>query len=202
MRATRRATSGRSVVETMIVIGIAGVVVSILMPAIGVMRENALSTRCQQHLRALGVAAEIYMSDYLHENWLAASEPPNGPWWFEKLAPHVAGHDTGRWRENFVCPRAPRAQRGFRREAISYGWNERYLPFRTLKSAVQTPDETILIADSLAGPTADTLLGATGPPRADFRHSGRANVLFVGGNWGAMTRAESQFEWPRYWDRE
>jgi len=191
---------GATVLETTIVIIILGIVLSILMPSIGLLRENALATRCQQHLRALHVAMEHYMVDYRHENWLPASTLPDGPFWFEKLQPFVAGQHTGRWQENFVCPRAPYEQRGFTRSTLSVGWNERFLPFRTLSNKPHNPDETIAIADSLGGPEADTVLPRRGQLRLATRHRERANVLFLGGNVGAMTRAEAEFEWPRYWD--
>jgi len=191
---------GTTVLETTVCIIILGVVLSILMPAIGLLRENALSTRCQQHLRAMFPAMQHYMADYLYENWLPASELPNGQFWFQKLEPFVAGHASGRSKENFVCPRAPVTQRGFTRSTVSFGWNERYLSFGVLSNKVNNADETIVVADSLAGPQADTVLAPQGELRLATRHRDRANVLFLGGNTAAMTRAEAEFEWPRYWD--
>jgi hypothetical protein len=193
---------GTTPLETTIVILIVGIVLSILMPAVGIMRERALGTRCQQHLRALGVATGLYMADYVGENWLPASQLPRGPLWFEKLERFVAGRETGRTKENFACPRAPVPQCGFTRETLSFGWNERFLPFRTLASQVMNPDETIVVADSLAGPEADTVLPPEGDLRLDPRHRGWANVLFLAGHCGALTRQEAEAEWPRYWDRE
>lgn len=198
----RRGAAGVTPLETTIVIIIAGVTLSILMPAVGVMRQRALGTRCQQHLRALGVAGGIYMSDYVGENWLPASELPGGPYWFQKIAPYVGGRDTGTWRETFVCPRARQSQRGFDRGTLSFGWNEQFLPFRTLSSQVLNPDETAAIADSLAGPESDTVLTAAGELRLDPRHRGRANLLFLSGNVCAMSLQEVRLDWPRYWDRE
>jgi prepilin-type processing-associated H-X9-DG protein len=198
-----RTNSGRSVVETTIVIIIVGVLLSIIMPIIGMVRENALGTRCQQRLRILGHAVEFYMVDYNFENWLPASDPSEGGLWFQKLEPFVSGHEEGRARENFVCPRAPFEQRGFTRETISFGWNEGYLPFGTLSNKVASPNETVLVADSLLEPIADTVLTADGKTLSvDPRHRGNANILFVGGNVGAMPLDELKSEWPRYWDRE
>jgi len=202
MHLNRQGRAGASVLETTVVIAVIGVMLSILMPMLGMVRENALSTRCQQHLRALGIAVVHYMADYRFENWLPASGPAGGSLWFEKLAPFVGGQETGRWGENFVCPRAPWSQRGLARDTVSYGWNEQFLPFGTLQSKVANPDETIVIADSLAGPRCDVVLPAEGELRLDARHRERANVLFASGNVAGMTREEALFEWPRYWDRE
>lgn len=203
MRPRRRASHGSSVVETTVVIVLFGVLLSILMPAIGTMRENALSKRCQDNLNSLRVALNIYMSDYISENWLPASQLPDGPFWFERLEPFVNRDDPSRARDSFVCPRAPRGQRGFTRETISYGWNQKYLPFGTLTSQWTNHNETIAIADTLAGPPPpDTVLSADGQLRLDTRHRARANVLFVGGNIQAMTRQEATFEWPRYWNTD
>ncbi|MFC1806043.1 type II secretion system protein [Planctomycetota bacterium] len=193
---------GATVVETTVVIIVFGVLLSILMPTVGLLRENALSTRCQQHLRALHVAMEHYMVDYRHENWLPASTLPDGPYWFEKLEPFVTGGGTPRAREAFVCPRAPIGQRGFARDSISLGWNERYLPFRTLSNVPHNVGETTILADSLAGPEADIVLPKEGELRLDTRHRERANVLFLGGNVATVTRTEAEYQWPRYWDLE
>jgi hypothetical protein len=173
------------------------------MPVIGLVRENALGTKCQTHLRILGQAIEYYMADYNFENWLPASELPQGPMWFEKLEPFVSGHDTGRQRENFVCPRAPYDQRGFSRDTLSYGWNEGFLPFGTLSNQVLTHGETVVIADSKPGEAADTVLTQDQQDlRLHARHVGKANVLFLAGNVAAMSEDEALVEWPRFWDRE
>jgi len=190
---------GVTVLETAVVIIILGVLLSILMPAIGLLRENALSARCQQHLRSLGIAISTYMSDYYGKNWLPASRLPDGPFWFEKLGPFVGGQETGRWRENFVCPRAPIEQRGFTRDSISFGWNEHYLPLGTVDKDVIRQGETIAIADSLPGSQCDTVLPSKGQLRLATRHREKANVLFLAGHVGSMTRAEAESEWPRYW---
>jgi len=194
---------GRTVVETAVVIVILGVLLSIVMPLIGMARENALSTTCQTRLRILGQAMEYYMADYNFENWLAGSELPDGPFWFQKLEPFVSGHDTGRELENFVCTRAPYEQRGFTRSTISFGWNEGFLPFGTLSNQVANAGETIVIGDSMAGATADTLLSADRQElRLDLRHLEQGNVLFVDGHAGAVSEDEAMAEWPRYWDKE
>ena len=195
----RREPGGATVIETTVVIIILGVLLSILMPAIGLLRENALGARCQQHLRSLGIAISAYMSDYLGKNWLPASRLPDGPFWFEKLAPFVGGQETGRWGENFDCPRAPFEQRGFTRDTLSFGWNERYLPLGTVDKDVIRQGETIVIADSLPGPQCDTVLPANGQPRLAARHREKASVLFLAGQVASMTRAEAEAEWPRYW---
>jgi prepilin-type processing-associated H-X9-DG protein len=202
MRTRAWSARGATVLEHTVVICIIGVLLSILMPTLGMVRENALATQCQQHLRSLALAVQHYMADYHSENWLPASELPRGPWWFQKLEPFVGGHARGRSRENFVCPRAHPSQRGFGRDSISYGWNEAYLPFGTLSNKVTNPDETVIIGDSLPGPRSDTLLEPSGEPRLATRHRDRGNVLFLGGNVGAMTQREALFQWPRYWDRD
>jgi len=201
MRPERDKCAGASAIEAAVVILIMGVLLSVLMPTIGMLRENALGARCQQHLRTLGHAIEFYMADYRFENWLPASDP-GGSRWFEKLEPFVGGHDAGRARENFTCPRAPLDQRGFSSSTVSFGWNERFLPFGTLSNKVANADETVVIGDSLRAADSSVVLGPVGELRFDARHRGRGNVLFIAGNVGALSREEAVFEWPRYWDRE
>jgi hypothetical protein len=198
----RNGPRGVTVLETTVVIIVFGILLSILMPSIGLLRENALSARCQQHLRSLGIAISAYMSDYHGKNWLPASRLPDGPFWFEKLEPFVGGHEAGRSRENFVCPRAPFGQRGFTRDSLSYGWNERHLPLGTVDKDIVRQAETIAIADSLPGPDSDTVLTPQGQLRFATRHRDKGGVLFLAGNVDSMGRAEAEFEWPRYWDRQ
>ena len=199
MTTSRSVKWGATVVETSVCIVLFGVVLSILMPAIGVMRENALSARCQRQLGALGTAMELYSREHeKRENVLPSSELPDGPLWFEKLERFVSGHEEGRSQENFACPRAPRWQRGFGRDTISYGWNEGFLPHKTLRSQVLNANETIVIADSLAGPPSDSVVSADGELRFDPRHLGSGNVLFLSGHVALMTLEEVEAEWPRY----
>ncbi|MFP4057202.1 MAG: type II secretion system protein [Candidatus Brocadiia bacterium] len=198
-----RGRRGATPLETTIVIILFGVLLSIIMPAIGLVRENALAARCQRHLQVLGQAIEFYMSDYRYENWLPASHLSGGQHWFERLEPFVSGHEEGRARENFVCPRAEPEQRGFAPDTISYGWNQRFLPFGTLSNKVINHGETIVIADSQPAEDCSVVLPADAErPRLATRHREEAGVLFLAGNVELMTRAEAEFEWPRYWDRQ
>jgi hypothetical protein len=68
---------------------------------------------------------------------------------------------------------------------------------------VLTHGETVVIADSKAGPAADTVLTHDQQElRLHIRHVGKANVLFLAGNVATMTEDEALVEWPRFWDRE
>jgi prepilin-type processing-associated H-X9-DG protein len=60
-------------VELLVVISIIAVLMAILMPTLRAARAQARSVACRAHLRDLGVALTIYVSD--NDLWLPAAEP-------------------------------------------------------------------------------------------------------------------------------
>ena len=79
---SRRQAAGFTIIELMVVIGIIGVLLGLVFPAIRTFRMEAFNVNCQSNLRQIGVVLETYMSQNsgmlpMVEFLPAASE--NGP---------------------------------------------------------------------------------------------------------------------------
>lgn len=207
MKRMRRGKLGASATEVAVVIIIIGVLLSLLMPIIGKAREQALKTECISNLQAIGSAVGIYL--HSSRGWFPATG--DGTYWFEKVYQYMQTRDaTAReWekaKRAFQCPKAKSSQRAFGPGKISYGWNEAFVPYRTVDKSIKSASELILIADSLPGKNSHILF-PTGPIRKDrvrmeFRHLGLANVLYADLHAGSLSPQQAFDQFPRYWDLE
>ena len=64
MHSTDRRVAGMTLIETLIVITILGILAALLFPVLSAAREKARAAGCQSHLRQLGGAFRIYVDDY------------------------------------------------------------------------------------------------------------------------------------------
>lgn len=93
-RASRR-KSAFTLVELLVVIAIVGVLLALLLPAIGAARESSRRAQCQNHLRQLGLGLTSYES--AKKRWPAGkkwSGPPDDPTsftmaWSSFLLPYI-----------------------------------------------------------------------------------------------------------------
>jgi prepilin-type processing-associated H-X9-DG protein len=132
MRTRRDAGADRrsafTVVELLVVIGIIGVLIGILLPAVSVARVMARRTRCLANLRQIGFVNQAYGNDFdgycfpaywgwspASGGWLAGT-PPAIPascarhWWTQCSYVETALHspkNDGRYPGWLLCPDAP-----------------------------------------------------------------------------------------------
>jgi prepilin-type N-terminal cleavage/methylation domain-containing protein len=103
---------GFSLIELLVSIGIIGVLLSALMPAMRVARQEALTVRCMAQLNQLGTALHLYANANhgslpAWSNWhtwpVGGSDDSSGPAWTIELIPYLGQPDSPLYN----CPAFP-----------------------------------------------------------------------------------------------
>ena len=88
----RRAARAFSLVELLVVIGIIGVLLAVLLPALAQAQKQARWVQCQSNLRQIGVHLEIYSQNwkgYIYPPGLGANMPRDRRWIVHVFKPVV-----------------------------------------------------------------------------------------------------------------
>jgi prepilin-type processing-associated H-X9-DG protein len=197
-------------VELLAVIAVVAILAALLLPIFGRIQESGQQARCIVNLRSLGNAAQLFMSD--NNGALPKSAGMidgdrfgwSGDWWMSNISPYL---DEGmRWpppkpnqitRTPFACPSGkPPDQWGGH-----YGMNSMAIPFSRPSdppkraAGMAKPASTLLFADALTVYINEEFItkgaNATHGSLA-FRHRDSANVLYMDGHVGTVTKQQCQ----------
>jgi prepilin-type N-terminal cleavage/methylation domain-containing protein/prepilin-type processing-associated H-X9-DG protein len=143
-----------TLIELLVVIAIIAILAAILFPVFARAREKARQTSCLSNARQLALAVDMYLTDYEAYPLHSHKELGNPGWrWMKMLLPYVKNEGI------YACPTVSGRAVDLNSSAQMYGWNYQYLgngrnptglgpALLTSESQIETPSETIAIADS------------------------------------------------------
>jgi prepilin-type N-terminal cleavage/methylation domain-containing protein len=117
---------GFTLIELLVVIAIIALLMSIIMPALGMAREQANAVLCRSNLRQLSLAMTLYTQDHDDNTMPMVDMDKPGEYWFHQLAPYLSAkgykedpqaHKEGVMKVAF-CPVTERTEDSSRTMAV------------------------------------------------------------------------------------
>lgn len=123
---------GFTLLELLVVISVIGILLALLLPALGMVRETARRNQCQSQLHQIGVALDMYLESQGRVGRfpyaaMMQSVTPNYPGIATVLGPHIEKNAAV-----FACPDDPTY---FTKESTSYEYPIRSLAGKTREQA-------------------------------------------------------------------
>ena len=191
-----------TLVELLVVVAIVALLAAILLPVFNKARDSAKTSSCQNNLRQIGIAMELYASDYrgIYPSSYAASKNCT---WSDGAAQYAKSDAI------FTCPKAPERfyQRGCPPDAVVNEVGHRYDGGYVLntpdserysivsQNRIRTPAQMILVTEGDSGDVTYVRTGV-GPitddglrdASLDYRHNSGINALFADGHTKWLTK--------------
>lgn len=200
---TCRLRQGFTLIELLVVIAIIAVLAGTIFPVFARAREKARQTRCTANLKQIGLAVEMYATDYDEAYPLVGYAGAGGTiipgmvYWNEELLPYVRSDDL------LVCPSHSR-RRSDANCRWSYGWN--YYLSGDCPGSFSDPSAVIISGDchgiscAINYPSDPNPASAANEWPPDPRHNGMAVFLFADGHCKAMEPEATETP-VSLWDR-
>jgi prepilin-type N-terminal cleavage/methylation domain-containing protein/prepilin-type processing-associated H-X9-DG protein len=155
MQRNKMQRKGFTLIELLVVIAIIAILAAILFPVFARARENARRANCQSNLKQIGLGIMQYTQDY--DEKMPGSTANNGGDFYHSLSDYVQPYIKS--TQIFKCPSDSTSNK------YSYGYNYVYLALNGISNAVsiakiQSPAETVMLVDNLAGSTQDFVYSA------------------------------------------
>lgn len=199
-----------TLIEVLAVIAVVGILVALLLPVLGKMRERAAEAKCMSNLRQIGAAMNLFASDNdgYYPFWGGAKNPDSdGPWYGALTKDEAYGLEKFKapaWTYDrvFYCPLSGKdGSGGWPAHNPDYGINLEvtdYQSTRTKAIMVTHPSATVLMVET--GGVKSPFTGEKTIYAGDFRFAPPWNSLLQSGpmaNGLALTSQGMVFRHPR-----
>jgi len=205
---------GFTLIELMVVVAIIAVLIAILLPALAAARERARSVACGNELRQMYLGVVYYAADdpleRLPNCYGSSSGTPARSHWFDEIYPFVTGgaQDTTSGRRKYAlyrCPSGGPETYWWPGQSYSGGnyaycsllgpghwnWHWKYIKNGQVRMGqLEAPTQTMMFADVVGARGFDNPYAFLN--YADFRHSGRANLVFCSGHIESIDPADQR----------